>query len=104
VYRSRRMELHVLFRDSYNSYSKAVGAAHATALGFRIWLEKTSRHARVLSTLNQLRTLLEQVRQLGLTSVELRLSHSTILAELNPEALSERQFEEAVLGRKLSNL
>jgi len=104
VYRSRRMELHGLFRDSFNSYSKAVGAAHATALGFRIWLEKTPGQAKVLITLNQLRALLAQVRQLGLTSVELRLSHSTILAELNPEALSERQFEEAVLGRKLSNL
>ena len=104
VYRSRRMELHGLFRNSFNDYSKTVGAAHATALGFRGWLEKTPSHTQALQTLNALRTLLRQVRGLGLTSVELRLSHSTILAELNPAALSERQFEEAVMGRRLSKL
>ena len=104
IYRSKRTELHVLFRNSFSDYSKVVGAAHATALGFRLWLEKTPSQLKALQTLNQLRALLGQARGLGLTSVELRLSHSTILAELNPQALSERQFEETVLGRKLSNL
>ena len=104
VYRSRRMDLHILFRDSFNAYSKVVGAAHATALGYRSWLSKTPGQTTALRALDQLRALLEKVRQLGLTAVELRLSHSTILAELNPEALSERQFEEAVLGHELSNL
>jgi filamentous hemagglutinin family protein len=104
IYRSRRTKLHVLFRDAFNRYSKAVGAAHTTALGFRLWLEKTPAQHEALRTLNQLRVLLSQVRRLGLTSVELRLSHSTILAELNPAALSERQFEETVLGRRLIHL
>ena len=121
VYRSRRMELHQLISNSYRSYvlglkveekmmparerlfNELLGKYSATPMGFRAWLEKTPSQAKVLATLNQLRALLAQAMQLGLTPVEMRLSGNTILAYLNPEALSESQFEEAVLGRKLLN-
>ncbi len=104
VYQSRRTALHLLFKNSYAAYVKAVGPTHATALGYRTWLARTPAQAAALNTLKQLHQLLIQAHRLGLTAVELRLSTSTILAQLNPEALSERQFEEAVTATRLSHL
>ncbi len=101
VYQSRRSELHKLFHNSFAAYEKSVGAAHASAAGYRQWLLHTPSQAMVLDLIKQLRALLRQGRLLGLAPRELQLSSNTILAELNPSALSRRQFEDVVIKGKI---
>jgi hypothetical protein len=54
----------------------------------------------VLSKLDQLRALLIQIENLGLTSVEFNASRTVLLSRIRPQALSQEQFISAIMDDK----
>jgi hypothetical protein len=74
----------------------------ATPEGFRAWLETAdkgdARYAQTLDYLNQLRDLLAQIKNLGLTNMEFEVSKTTILARVRPSNIRDTDFMAVITG------
>ncbi len=106
-YRSLRTSIHLQFRQAwahYTAFARKQPHARLTATGFRDYLLHSPREKAVAQDVRRLSALIYQAYQLGLSPKALRLSAGTILAELNPEALSSRQFERVILGPRIGLL
>ncbi len=103
-YRSLRTAIHLQFRQAwahYTAFARKQPHARLTATGFRNYLLHAPGEKAVAQEVRRLSALIYQAYQLGLSPKALRLSAGTILAELNPEALSSRQFERVILGPRI---
>ncbi|MGC8559421.1 MAG: filamentous hemagglutinin N-terminal domain-containing protein [Phycisphaerae bacterium] len=106
-YRSLRNAIHLQFRQAwvhYKAFARKQPHARLTAAGFRNYLLHTPGEKLVAQDVRHLSALIYQAYELGLSPKALRLSAGTILAQLNPEALSSRQFERVVLGPRIGLL
>jgi filamentous hemagglutinin family protein len=106
-YRSLRTSIHLQFRQAwsdYTSFARKQPHARLTATGFRDYLLHSPGEKGVAQNVRRLSALIYQAYLLGLSPKALRLSAGTILAELNPEALSSRQFERVILGPRIGLL
>ena len=74
----------------------------ATPDGFRGYLESHAaadkKDATALTYLNQLRDLLNQIKNLGLTDTELDVSKKVLLAKVRPANIKEDDFVAAIMG------
>ena len=106
-YRSLRTSIHLQFRQAwshYTAFARKQPHARLTATGFRDYLLHSPGEKGVAQNVRRLSALIYQAYLLGLSPKALRLSAGTILAELNPEALSSRQFERVILGPRIGLL
>jgi hypothetical protein len=85
---------------AYSSSAEADGKA--TPEGFRAWLEGQDKadpkNAQALDYLNQLRDLLAQIKNLGLTNMEFEVSKTTILARVRPSNIRDTDFMAVITG------
>ncbi len=106
-YRSLRSTIHDQFRAAWARYVAAehkLKQSQTRPTGFRAYLLHSPNDKVASADLRHLSRLIYSAYLLGLSPKALRLSTSTILAELAPEALSSRQFEKVILGPRISLL
>jgi len=103
-FKSRRNLIHQQFNRAWAAYvaqAHKQRGARPSAMGFRRYLLHSRSQTGAAANLRRISALIYEAYLLGLSPKAMRLSTSTILAELSPEALSSHQFEKVILGPRI---